>query len=38
MNKILSDDEKTIRSAILLQKGVEGAAEIFADRPERLRG
>ena len=37
MNKILSDDEKTIRSAILLQKGAEEAAEIFADRPERLR-
>ena len=37
MNKILSDDEKTIRAAILLQKGAEEAAEIFADRPERLR-
>ena len=32
----LSDDEKTIRSAIVLQKGEAEAAEIFAESPEQL--
>ena len=33
----LSDDEKTILSAIDLQKGEAEAAEIFAESPEHLR-
>ena len=32
----LSDDEKTILSAIVLQKGEAEAAEIFAESPEQL--
>ena len=35
--RISSDEENTIRSAILLQKGEEEAGEIFANSPERLR-
>ena len=34
--RISSDEENTIRSAILLQKGEEEAGEIFANSPERL--
>ena len=33
----LSDDEKTILSAIALQKGEAEAAEIFRESPEHLR-
>ena len=33
----LSDDEKTVLSAIVLQKGEAEAAEIFAESPEHLR-
>ena len=33
----LSDDEKTILSAIVLQKGEAEAAEIFRESPEHLR-
>jgi len=33
----LSDDEKAILSAIVLQKGEAEAGEIFANSPERLR-
>ena len=33
----LSDDEKTIFSAIVMQKGEAEAGEIFANSPERLR-
>lgn len=32
----LSDDEKTILSAVVLQKGEAEAAEIFAESPEQL--
>ena len=35
--RILSDEENTIRSAIVLQKGEAEAGEIFANSPERLR-
>lgn len=37
MNKALSDDEKLILSAIVLQKGKAEAAKIFADSPEQMR-
>ena len=33
----LSDDEKTILSAVVLQKGEAEAAEIFRESPEHLR-
>ena len=33
----LSDDEKTILSAVVLQKGEAKAGEIFANSPEQLR-
>ena len=33
----LSDDEKTILSAMVLQKGEAEAAEIFRESPEHLR-
>ena len=34
---VLSEDEKTILSAIVLQRGEAEAAEIFTNSPERLR-